>query len=424
MSYDPDETPRFPVYTRDVLRILEKRMPRLALAVSAGQAAWPAVQWARNRSRSRNRFTVKVPGKPGDALFEELHARILAQIPQEKRKALVVSAGDRFRPTVDENGNFVASTVRSQVRLRYDGSSSQLLTLSGHKVKVSVAEGISGDANQTYKAPEIVLSAQSQQGRDAVLAWIDDAHAATRSTSRKPAFWAMNAWDEWERIEDMQPRRLDSVILPPGQLDRIISDIGRFLDSEAEYVRRCMPWHRGHLYWGPPGSGKTSVARAIATRFGLDMWYLPLADVKKDGSLLKQVHRIKGKSVLLLEDIDVFHAATRRDDDTGGLTLSGVLNMLDGVGTPHGLIYVMTSNDKDMLDEAAIRTGRADLVEEFTLAGPDEARRFLGWWYGEDFAGPLPGGLRFSDIAECCKSSQTPGDAAVLLSSLSSCSPG
>jgi hypothetical protein len=420
MGYDPehDDDRLPPVFASDLVRLLQKKAPRLATGLAAYQAAWPVVRQVHGRVKAARMFTVKVPGTPGDSLYEELHARVLAQIPEKKRRALVAVGLDRARPVVDELGNFIPSSKSHTVKVRYDGSREQQVTFGGCKVKVAVASGMPGSSGkqQTWQLPEIVFTATSPEARDAILAEIEDAYQMTRSKSRKPSFWAYGQWDEWERVEEIADRKLDSVILPEGQLDRIISDIRVFLDSETEYVRRCMPWHRGHAYWGPPGVGKTSVARAVASHFGLDVWYLPLADIKRDASLLKSVHRIKGKSVLLLEDVDVFHATTSREED-GGVTLSGVLNMLDGIGTPHGLITIMTSNTPEVLEDAVIRTGRADLVEEFAKAGPDEARKFLEWWFGEESPGlPESLDLPYSDIAETCKRSEDIQDAVKRLS--------
>lgn len=438
-EFEPPDDDKLPLRTSDLVAILQKRAPRLAAGIALYQTAWPVARWAKGKIREARTFTVRAPGNPGDALYEELHARLLRQIPSDRRRALLAVANERARAMVDDNGNFIPAVKHAAIKVRYDGSRTQTITIGGHKVKVTVVEGGSGGGRpgnyQVYKPPEIVFTTTgwsknaALQARDAVLAEIEDAHQATRSRTRKPSFWVFNQWDEWERVEEIADRSLDSVILPEGQLDRIIADIGLFLDSEAEYVRRCMPWHRGHAYWGPPGVGKTSVARAVASHFGLDVWYLPMADVKRDASLLRSVHRIKGKSVLLLEDIDVFHATESREDengnslprDDGGVTLSGVLNMLDGMATPHGLIVIMTSNTPDVLDKAVIRTGRADHVEEFTLAGPEEIRRFLEWWFSEPCDSWLSESLSlpYSDIAEVCKLSESSADAVKRLSSRS-----
>jgi chaperone BCS1 len=169
-----------------------------------------------------------------------------------------------------------------------------------------------------------------------------------------------------------------------------------------------MSWHRGYLLYGPPGTGKTSIAWALAHHFALDLWYMPLADIEKDQELIRLVSNVKPRSMLLLEDIDVFHAAKVREDDNG-VSMSGLLNSLDGVATPHGLITVMTTNDRSMLDDALVRPGRIDRTEEIGLLDDDQGMRLLQLFYpalkehearrvGRACAGRAP-----SDVLEVCK---------------------
>src|SRR5579871_4880860 len=254
-KFDADNEPEEklllpPVRTSELVALLQKRAPRLAAGLIVGRSAWPAVNWARAKVRSARTFTVRVPGNPGDALYEELHARILEQIPEDKRRALVATAADRSRPVMDEFGNMIDSTRAAAVKLRYDGSRGQQIIIDGHKVKVEVTDGQSAGGTarggyQPYKPPEIVFTVQAWRARDAiqargaVLAWVDDAYEQTRSRSRKPSFWMFNQWDEWERVEEISARSPESVILPEGQMERIIEDIRVFLESEAEYLRRC-----------------------------------------------------------------------------------------------------------------------------------------------------------------------------------------
>lgn len=96
------------------------------------------------------------------------------------------------------------------------------------------------------------------------------------------------------------------------------------------------------------------------------------------------VSNVQPGSILLIEDIDVVQSTHNRDheqaperDARRSVSLSGLLNALDGIGTPHGLITMMTTNHIDDLDPALIREGRVDLQE---LIGPLTNEQVSGLW--------------------------------------------
>ena len=405
--------------------MMRSRWPRIALGVAAGQAAWPTVKWAKSKYESDRKFTVKVPNEGGDDLYNELHEWVLSLLPPSEQKALVAYTASRHRGPVSWDGDdgYRSKKQKNKVRLRYDGARKQDIRVRGHKVEVSVSDGQPAGSGRAYQAPEIIFTMSSPAARDDLLLELNSVLESSQEKSRTPVFRMLNGYDEWERLDDLPSRSLDSVILPPGQLERVTGDISRFLAAEDDYGRRSVPWHRAHLYKGPPGTGKTSVAKAVAGHFGLDIWYLPLGDVKKDTSLIKIILGVKGRSVLLLEDIDVFHAATRRTDYEG-TTMSGLLNSLDGIATPHGLITIMTTNEPDVLDPALVRAGRVDFVEQFSMSGPDEIARHLAYWYDVKVTvgmmEQLPSNIEIApnDTAEIFKQNETAAEALIALRSL------
>jgi ATPase family associated with various cellular activities (AAA) len=424
----------------DLIQLMRQRWPRAALTVAAGQAAWPAVRWAHSRYSNSRVFTVKVTGT--DEMYDDVHEWVLGLLPPSNRRALIAYSGrsvlhdedNCFDLECDDCGDQSRTTSSAELKLRYDGNREQAITVSGHKVKVVVYDSnhasVSGNGNggsQSYiiKPPEIAFTASSHEGRNAVITELASlVKRRTAAATRKPKFRILGSWGGWDTMDDMPGRPLESVILPEGQLDRILGDLERFLAAESEYVRRGLPWHRGHLYAGEPGTGKTSIARAISGHFHLDLWYLTLSDIKNDSDLLKRVSGISPRSMLLIEDVDVIRQAQKRgdgkstgkkhhDDDeggTGGLTLAGILNALDGAGTPHGLITILTSNRPDVLDDAMLRSGRVDLEERFGLATSEQAARLVAHYYdcaAEDVASSpavkAMDGMRPSDIIELCK---------------------
>ncbi len=182
--------------------------------------------------------------------------------------------------------------------------------------------------------------------------------------------------DGWDYVEGYAARLLDSVVLQPGEKEHLIQDVAQFRKSKQRYQRLGVPYHRGYLLYGPPGTGKTSVVSALAAHFGLSIYTANLANFN-DRSLMSAANRVPANSVLLFEDIDCMQSsrsragADSRAEHNGkesgstvttqnGITLSGLLNVLDGFHTPSGVLFVMTTNHVEKLDNALLRPGRID----------------------------------------------------------------
>ena len=185
--------------------------------------------------------------------------------------------------------------------------------------------------------------------------------------------------DGWDYVEGYSPRVLSSVVLEPGEKEHLLQDMAQFRRSRQRYERLGVPYHRGYLFYGPPGTGKTSLVSALAAHFGLSIYMVNLADFS-DRNLVNAVSQVPANSVLLFEDIDCMRGAesravarsidaqknlaglsTKENALTlNGVTLSGLLNVLDGFCAPHGVLFVMTTNHVEKLDEALLRPGRVD----------------------------------------------------------------
>jgi chaperone BCS1 len=181
--------------------------------------------------------------------------------------------------------------------------------------------------------------------------------------------------DGWDLVEGYAPRLLESVILQPGEKEHLVQDIQTFRRSKRRYARLGIPYHRGYLFYGPPGTGKTSLVSALAANFGLSIYSMNLANFN-DRTLMNAVNQVSGDSVMLFEDIDCMKSGNTREPskevgtqvrdekqtvaEKNGVTLSGLLNVLDGFYAPTNVLFMMTTNRIEAMDEALLRPGRID----------------------------------------------------------------
>lgn len=216
-------------------------------------------------------------------------------------------------------------------------------------------------------------------GRDRAFlrGFVDEVIGCHRRKQRTSSY--LYVYDEgWTQVDAYAPRLLESVLLKPGEKEHLLADITRFRSAGARYRRLGVPYHRGYLLYGPPGTGKTSLVSALAARFGMSIYSFNLAEMN-DRVLRSAMNDVPENSVLLFEDIDGMRAGNRRADAAsvpvkgapaspgakgeapiGSVTLSGLLNVLDGFYAPENVICVMTTNHAEALDPALLRPGRID----------------------------------------------------------------
>jgi chaperone BCS1 len=128
---------------------------------------------------------------------------------------------------------------------------------------------------------------------------------------------------------------------------------------------------------GIPGSGKTSLIKAICNEIGYNLSILSMSKDFNNTSLLSAMTYMIENSVLLLEDVDSLFEKRDATFDNPSITFSNFLNILDGVLYKHGCIIFLTTNHPEKLDHALLRIGRVDMFLEFSYPAKNDINRLF-----------------------------------------------
>ncbi|KAI8060458.1 BCS1 N terminal-domain-containing protein [Gongronella butleri] len=191
---------------------------------------------------------------------------------------------------------------------------------------------------------------------------------------------------EWRPFGLPRRRRmLDSVILDTGIKERIVRDVKAFIGNSQWYNERGIPYRRGYLLHGPPGSGKSSFIQALAGELEYNICILNLSERGlTDDRLNHLLSNMPERSIMLLEDVDAAFTKRAQSDQQGYasmITFSGLLNALDGVASAEERIIFLTTNHIELLDPALIRPGRVDMKELLDNATEHQLRTMFLRFY-------------------------------------------
>ncbi|CAO3645551.1 unnamed protein product [Cunninghamella blakesleeana] len=196
-----------------------------------------------------------------------------------------------------------------------------------------------------------------------------------RDQSRTVVF-AADQYGAWRRTRSRPKRPLNTIVIPQHIKKSVLEDTNDFLKSEQWYSNLGIPYRLGILFYGSPGSGKTSLVYSMAGELGLNIYVVNLSNKGlTDDTLSELVCDTPSRCILLMEDIDSAFVQRDKGDNatSNSITFSGLLNAIDGVAAQEGRILFMTTNHIEKLDPALIRPGRIDVKIHFGNATKEQA---------------------------------------------------
>lgn len=223
----------------------------------------------------------------------------------------------------------------------------------------------SGDLIDDFLKEISVYSARYTGGTQVMT--IDDFHAASIGT---PAVWKRST---------QHLRSFSTIDLDEKKKADLIKDVETYWSPNRAqwYADRGIPYRRGLMFHGPPGTGKSSTAAALAGHFKSSLYMASLSQLTSEVQLKSLFEEPRKGDILLLEDIDSANIRREKMNDDNepeninlisrrikpknhAISLSALLNVIDGTCGRTGILLIMTSNDPESLDGALIRPGRID----------------------------------------------------------------
>lgn len=160
-------------------------------------------------------------------------------------------------------------------------------------------------------------------------------------------------------------------------LQTIVDRVRHWRNDESWFLDRGIPWRIGFVLAGEPGTGKTSLVRAIAEDLDMPVFVYDLSTLRNDELLdawvAMQQHT---PCVALIEDMHAVFDGCVNQTKHQSLSFDCLLNAIDGIRRTDGVMLVVTTNRPETLDCALTRPGRA---ERMITIGPmtREQRRVI-----------------------------------------------
>lgn len=361
-----------------------KTISTVGIGVTLGSLAKSTFKVAKHL-RIKNKYILKVKeSDPAYVIAEEW----LSEAMHDEEK-LSISVDSRYQYINGKYKNVV-------IRQTFDGGVKHQIKLEDFDVEIRT-ESESGVSNSSYEPAQsssrssmmktIYFETSCTEARELVIKEL--LIRLQKAKTGVPKKNVVSSYGEFVQASDIPVRVKESVFLKEGQLERIFQSIQTFLDSEEEYKRFGIPYHMGILMHGEPGSGKSSTAAVLAHEFGFDLYYLSLSSVKNDSDLEDLVQDVSPRSIIIYEDIDTVKASQERTNDNGGVTMGGLLNVLDGFIAPEGVVNILTTNHVKDLDPAIIRPGRISLSEYLGYIDQNQLNKMFKYYFNSDNAPKL-----------------------------------
>lgn len=190
--------------------------------------------------------------------------------------------------------------------------------------------------------------------------------------------------NEYEMTCDVIPHCFDNIVLSDDVKKSIVNGLNNWRNSKKWYEEHQLVHKIGVFLYGKPGTGKSTVAKAISAMFD----NAPILTIDPNNimnsinGILKMRKKYDGTLVVLIEDFDMYFKNREELENIDldivqkkqkDINQNAIFQLLDGVYSTENTIYISTTNYKERIDAALIRYGRFDIQEELDYFDNNDA---------------------------------------------------
>lgn len=201
---------------------------------------------------------------------------------------------------------------------------------------------------------------------------------------------------QWIKVQSISRRSFDTIYLERDLKASIINTIDNFLANKEYYVENGIPYKLNILLYGQHGTGKDSIARAIASEYGKNIFYVEGGEKSQyiPESLSLNAMSFVSEKVFILSDFDRYPQYINEQELTDADIKEGkdnqafakMLNVMDGMNAIENRILIITTNHIEKFSPTFLRPGRIDLLAEIPYVTENVFREFTEKMYQK----PIP----------------------------------